>query len=270
MLSTATRSRENLLVLLAAAVALSSTEAFGPLHAVPGRQLQDARSTRSLSRSTPFISAKKSALFSQGSSFDFTPSFDDEEEDDDEEEEDDDEEDDDEDDEIRIDPDSLGDWRTFRRNLAATPADTDGETAGMESSNNAEETTTIRKEQPNEKILKAQSEELALEYTGVWAHVTSTVSTFMHCITMYCQHYTVLYCAHASCKECVCCCCCCCCCCALVSYYHTIIRRHELRTPLQYFGTGFCTDLMHTVLSLCPSAFLLSILSLSIYYILTL
>ena len=183
--TTTTRSRENLLLLVsvAAAVALSSTctEAFGPLHTVPSRQLQHARSTRSRS-SAPFISSNsksKSSLFSQGSSFDFTPSFDDEDEEE-EEDDDDDDDDDDEDDEIRIDPDSLGDWRTFRRNLAATPET--AETAGMEvSANNAEETTVVRKEHPNEKVLKAQNEELALEYTGVWAHETSTVRTLIYC-----------------------------------------------------------------------------------------
>jgi hypothetical protein len=110
----------------------------------------------------------------QDFSFDVTPSFDDE---DDEDEDDDEEEDDD--DEIRIDPDSLGDWRTFRRNLAATPDTEGGETAGIELGTAAAEgATTVRQEQPNEKVLKAQSEELALEYTGVWAHETSTVSTY--------------------------------------------------------------------------------------------
>jgi hypothetical protein len=162
------------LLSVAAAVALSSTEAFGPLNFAPGRHSQRTRTTRS----PPFISnsksKSKSALFLQDSSFDFTPSFDDEDD-----EDDDDEDEDDDDDEIRIDPDSLGDWRTFRRNLAATPDTEGGETAGIELGATTTETgaTTVRQEQPNEKVLKAQSEELALEYTGVWAHETSTVRT---------------------------------------------------------------------------------------------
>jgi hypothetical protein len=110
----------------------------------------------------------------QDSSFDFTPSYDDEED------EDEDEDDDDEDDELHIDPDSLGDWRTFRRNLAANPETAqDKETA-------TEETTVTRQEQPNEKVLKSQNEELALEYSaGVWAHETSTVCT-CYCTAVYC------------------------------------------------------------------------------------
>jgi hypothetical protein len=185
MLSTGTTTRENLLLLLsvAAAVALSSTEAFGPLH-VPGGQLQHSH-TRSRS-STPFISSNSKSSSSLFSSLDFTPSFDDEEEDDDE----DDEEDDDEDDEIRIDPDSLGDWRTFRRNLAATPETAEEIVTSVEGTT-TEETTTVRMEQPNEKVLKAQSEELAKEYTGVWAHETSTVSIYIHWFIVL--PYNVLY-----------------------------------------------------------------------------
>jgi hypothetical protein len=186
-----TTTKGNLLVLLsvAAAVALSSTEAFAPHHAAPvGRhsQLQRTRTTRSPS----FISSNsnsKSALFLQDSSFD----FEDDEEDDDE----DDDEEDDDDDEIRIDPDSLGDWRTFRRNLAATP-ETEGEagTTTTEGTSFAtEKPTVVRQDSPNEKVLKAQSEELAKEYTGVWAHEISTVSIV----------FTVLQCSARLYVECV-------------------------------------------------------------------
>lgn len=56
-----------------------------------------------------------------------------------------------------IDPDSLGDWRAFRRSLAGL-------------------TTTVAGCIENERVLRTQNEALADEYrTGVWAHETSTV-----------------------------------------------------------------------------------------------
>lgn len=75
-----------------------------------------------------------------------------------------DDEDDDEEDEI--DADSLGDWRDFRRNLAA----------GMSDNDSTITTSNKRGSAENEKVLRSQNEVLANEYKmGVWAHETSTV-----------------------------------------------------------------------------------------------
>jgi hypothetical protein len=161
---------------MAVAVVLSSTtQAFVPHPAVQqGRQLQQLQRNANNARSpVAFIAGGTSALFLQDSTFDFTPSYDDEDDEDDED-------DDDDDDDDEIDPDSLGDWRTFRRNLAADPA----------SEKENEEATTAaapREERPNEKVLQSQSEELALEYSkGVWAHCTSTVCTCSNIIHLSC------------------------------------------------------------------------------------
>jgi hypothetical protein len=145
-----------------AAIVLASTEAFGPLHAVPGRS----------ARSLPFLSSRQSSLCLKGSLFDFDPSFDDDEADDDDEEDD----EEDEDEEAHIDPDSLGDWRTFRRNLASNPE-------RQQETPPEQPQRSVSRE--NEQLLKSQSEELALEYTaGVWAHETSTVCTsFCVCVS---------------------------------------------------------------------------------------
>ena len=68
--------------------------------------------------------------------------------------------DDDDDDDDEIDPDSLGDWRAFRRSLATTEATT------QEADSSSPE---------NELVLRTQNEALAKEYKTVWAHETSTV-----------------------------------------------------------------------------------------------
>lgn len=84
---------------------------------------------------------------------------------------DDDEDEDDEDD--LIDPDSLGDWRNFRRNLAQA----------MHEEEDAEEPASVRTSvsTENEEVLQSQSRELAEEYkNGVWAHEVSTVSGTNH------------------------------------------------------------------------------------------
>ena len=88
--------------------------------------------------------------------------------------EDEEDEDDDDDDEI-IDADSLGDWRTFRRNLASAP--TEGAASQLEEFGaSVPKTKSVSK--ANEKLLRSQNEKLAEEYiSGVWAHETSTVRT---------------------------------------------------------------------------------------------
>jgi hypothetical protein len=87
------------------------------------------------------------------------------------EEEDDD--DDDPDDDV-IDPDSLGDWRAFRRNLAMSMNSDDGE---HEVGSTVSVRTSVSKE--NEEVLSSQNEALAEEFIqGVWAHTVSTVSCF--------------------------------------------------------------------------------------------
>jgi hypothetical protein len=83
--------------------------------------------------------------------------------DDDEDDDDDDEEEDD-----FIDTESLGDWRTVRRNLALEQEDGD-------ESPKTKTPKSVSKE--NEEILLEQNEDLAEEYiTGVWAHEVATVS----------------------------------------------------------------------------------------------
>ena len=101
---------------------------------------------------------------------------DDEEEDDDEDEEDEeDHEDDDEEEEDvdRIDPDLLGDWRTFRKNLAMS--ETMGSTSPTQESTTS--ITTVKSvSKENEELLLRQNEQLGNEYvSGVWAHPVSTV-----------------------------------------------------------------------------------------------
>jgi hypothetical protein len=88
------------------------------------------------------------------------------------EDEDDEDDDDEEDDDEYIDSAALGDWRTFRRNLATSAV----------SDNNDESTSKKSRKKSvskgNEELLLSQNEKLAKEYmTGVWAHETSTVST---------------------------------------------------------------------------------------------
>lgn len=84
------------------------------------------------------------------------------------------EEDEEDDDEDEIDPDSLGDWRAFRRNLSFS---SDGDSTGSDSSEAAvskkNKARAVSKE--NEELLKSQSSQLGQEYvSGVWAHETST------------------------------------------------------------------------------------------------
>jgi hypothetical protein len=97
--------------------------------------------------------------------------FEDDEEDDDEEEEDD-----------FIDTESLGDWRTVRRNLAL------GQQEGAESpKTKPKKPKSVSKE--NEEILLQQNEHLAQEYiTGVWAHEVATVSAVVAllCFALLC------------------------------------------------------------------------------------
>ena len=117
---------------------------------------------------------------------------------------DDDEEEDEDDDDESIDPASLGDWRTFRRNLLASFADdsaaiksaeepftTTKTTKGTSSSSSSSfvsprQTLSVSKE--NEDILRTQCEKLAQEYIdGVWAHPTSTVRhNHIHTVLMIC------------------------------------------------------------------------------------
>lgn len=91
------------------------------------------------------------------------------------EEGDDDADDDEDDDGDFIDTDALGDWRTFRKNLALD-SDKDS-SAESSSSSKTPAPKSVSKE--NEELLKSQNKDLAQEYmTGVWAHETSTVSCF--------------------------------------------------------------------------------------------
>lgn len=78
-----------------------------------------------------------------------------------------------------IDPDSLGDWRVFRRNLAAAEARKAAEIAQDDeptllASSSFTPSKSVSK--LNEHILRTQSESLYDEYVhGVWAHTTATV-----------------------------------------------------------------------------------------------
>jgi hypothetical protein len=95
---------------------------------------------------------------------------------DDEDDDDEDDEDDDDDDEV-MDADSLGDWRTFRRNLASQTLSTTGAASQLEEFGGVvPKTKSVSK--ANEELLQKQNEKLAKEYmSGVWAHETSTVRT---------------------------------------------------------------------------------------------
>ena len=82
------------------------------------------------------------------------------------------ENDNDEDDDEYIDTDALGDWRTFRMNLA----DDDNDEDGKEGDGNAKKEKTKTVSAENELLLRSQSKKLADEYaSGVWAHPTATV-----------------------------------------------------------------------------------------------
>lgn len=88
---------------------------------------------------------------------------------------------DDEDDEDFIDTTSLGDWRTFRRNLALVEKEQPQDGTAQELSESSFPKTTTKKpksvSKENEEILLQQNEDLAKEYiTGVWAHEVYTVS----------------------------------------------------------------------------------------------
>ena len=95
--------------------------------------------------------------------------------------EDDDDDDDDEDDDDFIDTESLGDWRTFRRNLAFEEDDEQQQQQQQQLEKTEEKVVTEKRpksvSKENEQILLSQNEELAREYiTGVWAHEIATVS----------------------------------------------------------------------------------------------
>ncbi|CAB9506567.1 Uncharacterized ACR, COG1678 [Seminavis robusta] len=85
--------------------------------------------------------------------------------------EDDDEDDDDDD---MIDPDSLGDWRDFRRNLAQSELSMqEGTDESSSSTVLSSVRTSVSKE--NEQVLFSQNEDLAEEFkNGAWAHEIST------------------------------------------------------------------------------------------------
>jgi len=103
-----------------------------------------------------------------------------------------DDDDDDEDDDL-IDADALGDWRTFRRNLATSASAGAGPDVGdlweEEATLSLPATTAVTAEQQrqqkanrsvvsreNEELLKTQNEVLAEEYVNdVWAHTIATV-----------------------------------------------------------------------------------------------
>lgn len=88
---------------------------------------------------------------------------------------DDDEDDDDEDNEF-IDTASLGDWRTFRRDLTLEDdKEVESETAKESSPLKTKSPTVKSVSKANEEILVQQNEKLAAEYlTGVWAHPVAT------------------------------------------------------------------------------------------------
>jgi hypothetical protein len=74
---------------------------------------------------------------------------------------------DDDDDDDYIDSERLGDWRTFRMNLAVTGSPTDKKSSGTPRK-------SVSKE--NEEVLRSQSKLLADEYAnGMWAHDTAKV-----------------------------------------------------------------------------------------------
>jgi hypothetical protein len=74
---------------------------------------------------------------------------------------------DEEEDDDYIDTEQLGDWRTFRMNLAETGSPTDKKTSDAPRK-------SVSKE--NEALLRTQSQLLADEYEkGIWAHDTAKV-----------------------------------------------------------------------------------------------
>lgn len=88
-------------------------------------------------------------------------------------------EDDDGDDDYMIDPDSLGDWRDFRRNLAQSVS------ASNEEGEERRDPSVVSVSKENEAVLSSQNKDLAEEYkSGVWAHETSTVREHVICIVL--------------------------------------------------------------------------------------
>ena len=84
------------------------------------------------------------------------------------------EEEDDDDDYDTIDPESLGDWRNFRRNLAQSEVASSLDEDDIEDELRMPAKTSVSRE--NEDILSSQNEKLAEEYkNGVWAHEVTTV-----------------------------------------------------------------------------------------------
>lgn len=81
---------------------------------------------------------------------------------------------DDDDDDVSIDPDSLGDWRAFRRNLAQSGigvSESSSESAEGGSKEKKPEAKPKSVSKRNEELLMSQNKALANEYrTGVWAH----------------------------------------------------------------------------------------------------
>ena len=99
---------------------------------------------------------------------------------------DDDDDDDDEEEDDFIDSDSLGDWRTFRRNLTFEQDQEQDATTSLETTTTSSTTQMASTKPPksvskaNEEILLQQNEKLAAEYlTGVWAHPVATVRMVM-------------------------------------------------------------------------------------------
>ena len=93
---------------------------------------------------------------------------------------DDDDSDDEDDDEI--DPDSLGDWRLFRKNLASAAMSSSSTSSSEQLGANVMNPTTSTTQRPrsvskpNEEILKTQSEALYDEYVReAWAHTIARV-----------------------------------------------------------------------------------------------
>ena len=87
----------------------------------------------------------------------------------------DDDEEEEHDDDDMIDPDSLGDWRTFRRALSSQEEVLQAEAAGgIQKATMAPR--SVSKE--NEQVLMSQNQQLGQEYIqGVWAHEISTVGS---------------------------------------------------------------------------------------------
>jgi hypothetical protein len=86
--------------------------------------------------------------------------------------------DEDEDEDDTIDPDQLGDWRLFRKNLAAAAASIQDENTTATTTTTSVESSQMPKtvSKLNEQVLRSQSPTLYEEYVGgVWAHTTSVV-----------------------------------------------------------------------------------------------